>query len=131
MKEKELLQLADYLETDVHDDHWNFNYWASRILGPDHPFTYKLGSCGTQGCALGFGAMLFPNDLRLIWNGAGAVVQNVKTGSRNISAAEDFFLLSHDQAMEIFTDSGYSGRTSRVTKEMVAAKIRAMVANPI
>jgi hypothetical protein len=118
MKTRELLQLADYLETPKVAEEWDFLFWG------------RAADCGTVCCALGHACSVFPNDLRLVWHThrtglKGEAYVEGAAGLLNIEAAADFFEIEHSQAMCLFTANGYLHLPpSRITPRMVATRIR-------
>jgi hypothetical protein len=125
MKKKELLQLAEYLETSpVVQKEWNFSFWG-----------YRVNDCHTTSCALGHACSLFPDNLQLVWENSqlswrrdtASVYDNTQTHSNGIAAA-NFFEITCHEAEEIFYSNGYPGFCMvDISPQMVAAKIREIV----
>jgi hypothetical protein len=126
MKKKELLDLADYLET-VPEEKWNFSFVVFRRENSAVPGT--MDACGTAGCALGHCAALYPNDFQLVFGLRAGKVNLCGTDCDNYAAAAKFFDITIRQAQQLFSYDGYDNRVKVVSKEMVSAQIRHFVNN--
>ena len=128
MKEKELLELASYLETSVLAEKWMFSYWGYRDNSKED--VTSLNVCSSAGCALGHCTVLWPNVFALEFheNVHAGRVRLRGTKLINWKAAAKFFDIGRDTAEGLFTPLGYTDvAISQVTPTMVANKIRKLV----
>lgn len=103
----------------------NFEWWFPMVLYASNNTQPLLHNCGTEGCALGYAAILFP--------GAFGFNETSTVAEANRALAElsdrqlgDLFDMTHEQVDEIFYGAGYEVANSLVTPEMVADKLDAL-----
>lgn len=131
---KDLILLADHLETNVKDKRFNLDYWG-RVEGPaDKTLTVKnINVCGTTACALGHAATMpkftkrglrMEDDFGNQWSLDHTLFRVVyKTEYMNgMDAAAEFFGLTPTESLFLFDPTEYpDGHKDRM---YVAKRIR-------
>ena len=116
MRADRLLKLADFLETSVTDEQFDLSdYW-------------KLNTCGSVGCALGWGGVCFKDDpmVELDKNIIGYVGDD-ELVEYSIFNERDFFGIGYQSAKYLFYgDSSYGWNITRLEEVQL---IRSYVQN--
>lgn len=111
-----LIQMAELLE---------------QPLPPDHTFDlglyYHQGSCGTVCCALGLAAQTAIFQAQGFTTTPGYEIPRFGIHF-GLDAAATFFELTHDTAVGLFWRRGYKMPASQITPQIVAKKIRQLIA---
>ena len=115
-----LIQLADFLETEVEDSRFDMFHWASE--------GFSQYRCNTAACALGWATVIWPDELKI--SDDNSIYYRPDLSSKyadwDFDAGAAFFNIMRLEARDLFDPTAYPAPKA-VTKAEVVKRIRDFV----